>query len=613
MSPFQRFTLLLTSIFLWFSPRLALAQPAGRPASVPAPPEPTTWEWLVGQAQSMLTDDAMVLAARVVGAICILLVGWIVARLFEWVIFSWLQRATWDDRLAERLGVDALLEDENGKADEDALERIIGRVVFWIVMLIVLVAAFETMGLGQAAAPIEALVSTVMTALPLIGKAVLILLLAFILGSGLRKIITLAVSKLGIDRRVSQLTAADADESDEAAKDEAEDEDGKETKEAKPFSETTGAVAFWLVMVVGLAGAFDALHIEPLSGPLRNALDQIVGHLPSIGVAVLLVIGGWILGRIVRAIVSNLLKSVGFDKLVEKIKLDSIFGEAGASHVLGIVAMVFVVLQAVIAALDRIGLATLSEPLTDMMARFWELLPTLTVSVLVVAAGVLVGRLLRGVVATTLRNLGFDKLMARMGFEKIADREDRLGEPSELAGFIVHMGVILVAIAQALSNLELDTWATYVDTFLTFAVTKVVVALLIVGVGFLIGNYVRDFIHTRQEEPGQHAPKWMGEFARYAILVFAFTMGVQQLGVAENFVLLSFALLFGSLCLAAALAFGLGSREVAGEIVQERWKQVQKEARDATVKGGGPSLPGTPKTPSAAQSGTFKKPEPEGE
>lgn len=53
-------------------------------------------------------------------------------------------------------------------------------------------------------------------------------------------------------------------------------------------------------------------------------------------------------------------------------------------------------------------------------------------------------------------------------------------------------------------------------------------------------------------------------------------MAVRQLEVAEDFVLMTFGLLFGALCLAAALAFGLGSKEVAGDFVKRHYDQRRK-------------------------------------
>ena len=87
------------------------------------------------------------------------------------------------------------------------------------------------------------------------------------------------------------------------------------------------------------------------------------------------------------------------------------------------------------------------------------------------------------------------------------------------------------------------------------------------AIGFALGHRVRAIIASREFA----GSKWVAELGRGAILVFAATMALNQLGVAEDFVLLAFGLLFGALCMALGLSFGLGGREVASEIVRERY------------------------------------------
>lgn len=582
----------LAALILTFAPSLALAAPPATDAA-PAAEQKSNLQLWVDYFQEQVPSGVLDVVVKLVLGLGLFIAGWIVAKLIQWIVFWALCKTRIDDWLAEKLGIKMLLEgrkkDSKEPEDPDALERGIAKVVYWLVMALVVVAVLEKAGLEQAAGPIQGLVDTVIQALPIIGMAVGILAVAYIAGLILRIVVSRGLGFM--DDRFAKLdgeqSAADTDKADE-------DED------SKPFSETAGQVAFWLVMLIGLTGAFDALGIEAISNPLSNAVDSLVAVLPAVGIAALIAIGGWLLARIARTVVTSALESVGFDKLVAKARLDSLFGESTPSKVVGWLTMAFIVLQTAIAALDRIGLATLSEPMTDMMTQFWDLIPALLVSVLFVALGVFVGRLLGSIAQKTLEGVGFDRLMDRIGFGQIAEREDELGKPSGLAGFVVQAGIILLAIVQALNNLELEAWAYYVDAFLVFAVTRAAVALLIVGIGFTVGNYVRDLIEarTRGDEPAPPKPSapegevpveapvpteapgrdpvWMAEFARYAVLVFTFTMAVHQLGVAEDFVLLSFALLFGALCLAGALAFGLGARDLAGEIVRDRYRKSQQ-------------------------------------
>lgn len=572
-------------------PGLAIAAPAPvTPAPVRPGAAPPQTDWWV-TVQSYLPADALVIGKQVLLSLLLFLGGWFVAKFISWLVFRGLCKTSLDNKLAEKLRLSVLLEPDPSTPGAppkppppNALERFIASIVFYMLMLLVVVGVLQFAGLSQAAGPIQGLVDTVVQALPLVGKAIVILLVAYFGGTLLGRLLTKAIAFMRLDTRFAELSADEQAAASAAA--------ATTANTVKPFSKTAGDVVFWLVMMAGLAGAFDALRITPIAEPLNNALDRVVGVIPSLGFAALLVLAGYVIGRVVRVVVHNLLDSLGFNRLVDKIGLGKLFGTSKPSAVLGMLVMAFIMFQASVAALNELGLVTLSGPLTEMMARFWVVLPNLAVSVLVIAAGVVVGRIIRNVVAATLRNLGFDRLVARLGVvSTISARPDKLGEPSELAGFLVHVAIVILATAQACENLQLHTWAVYLNAFLGYAIKNVLVAAVVVGVGVAIGNYVRDLIAARAADPLDTRSRWLGEFARYTILVFAVTMALQQLQVAENFVLLAFGLLFGGLCLAFALAFGLGSKDVAGEIVKKSVRQAQAEA---AVKPPTPAAPTRP-------------------
>lgn len=509
-------------------------------------------------------------ALRIVGSLLALVLGYVIAKAASFAVFTLLNKTDLDNRLAKTLGISLLLKDKDKPGEEGGtLERFVSKVVFWLLMLLVLVGVLQIAGFTQMAGPLERLIDTVMQALPRVAKAALILAVAYVAGRILKLVITGLLDRFGVDSRFAQLTESTEDDI---------------AGSPRSFSQVTGNVVFWLFIVFGLAGALEALEIEPLAAPLRNAIDRVIGLLPGLAIAALLVIVGVVLGRILRVLVRNVLQGLGFDRLLERIGLRKMTGQSSPSDVVGMALMVFVIVQATIAGLNELGLETLSVPLTNMVARFWNMLPAIAVSVVIVAVGVFLGGLLRRLVAATLRNVGFDRLMERLGFGKVAERPDRLGEFSEMIGLAVQVGVILLAVAQALDNLHLDTWAVYLNSLLGYLLKNVAVALVVVLVGFIIGGYVRDLILSRQGD--QESGRWIAEFARYAVLVFAFTMAVRQLEVAEDFVLMTFGLMFGALCLAMALAFGLGSREVAGDIVKRRYEAMRAQMGSSLVKPG---------------------------
>ena len=499
----------------------------------------------------------------VIVGVLILFAGWVIAKLASFLVYWSLCRTNIDNKLVNKLGIHLLLDRKGAPKQEQAVERFVARVVYYLLMLFVVIAVLDFAGFTQAAGPIQDFVGTIVTALPLIGKAGLILVIAYFAAVILRRVVTGALGQAKFDERFAEMSAT-----------ETVVQEGEEAP--RPFSQAAGAVIFWLVLLIGLAGAFEALEIGAIAVPLRGALDKAVMLLPAVGTAALILFVGYVLARIAKAIVSNLLRSVGVDGLSDRLKIQRVLGQRRASEFLGLVAFVFILLQATVLALEQLSLLSLSSSLTGMMDQFWSLLPSLLVSIVILLVGLLVARIARSVVENLLDGLGFDALLGRMGVRvgqtDAPTESKRRDTPSRIVGFIVQLAITLLAVAQVLENLNLTVWADLVGQALLFILSNVLVALLILGIGVALGNYVRDLVRSRSEQ-GQAVAGWIGDAARGAVLVFAFTMALQQLGVASDFVLLSFALLFGGLCLALALAFGLGSREVAGDIVRRQYQQ----------------------------------------
>ena len=474
----------LLSIIILGMPALGWAQAAQPAAEHSATPpvtvtlaqavsdaSPDTWQ---SRVRALFDDDFFEVAQRVVLGLLLFIAGWIIAKLIAWTVYRLLCKTSLDDRLAKKLGIDMLVGGGSSKSSQPhQIERFAGKVVYYLLMMLVIVGVLQYAGLSQAAGPIEGFVGKITTALPLVGKAILILVIAYFGGIILERLTSRVISGARLDERFAELSTP-APEVTTADATGAASNAGADA--ARPFSTGAGRVIFWLIMVAGVAGAVDALQIEPLADALRNAVDRMVSLLPSLAIAAALLVAGYVLARIVQAVVDNLLDAVGFNRVLARIELDKLTGKARPSAVIGSIAMGFIMLQAIIAALDELSLTTLSAPLTAMMAGFWRFLPIIAVSVLIVAAGVIGGRLLRGIVERSLQSVKFDAMMERIGFGALEEREGQLSLPHQVVGFIVWLGVILVATVQALQNLELYTWATYVNGFIEYSITQMHIA-----------------------------------------------------------------------------------------------------------------------------------------
>jgi hypothetical protein len=131
-----------------------------------------------------------------------------------------------------------------------------------------------------------------------------------------------------------------------------------------------------------------------------------------------------------------------------------------------------------------------------------------------------------------------------------------------VVGYIVLAAVLLIAGIEAANMLSFDFLSEILAIFIAFG-GQILLALLIFAVGLYLANLTRDAIMAA----GGKNASFMAALARTAILVLVFAMGLQQVGVASEIVNIAFGVLLGAISVAAALAFGLGSRETASRIV----------------------------------------------
>ncbi|MBV70946.1 MAG: hypothetical protein CMH52_06300 [Myxococcales bacterium] len=502
-------------------------------------------------------------------AALVLFIGWFISKfILAKITYVALKKTKMGEKVGKVLGLHLLLGDKtsDGGKENDSIERFFAAIVFWAGLLSSVVAALSFAGLGQAAQPVQNFLTKITGALPSIGKAALILAAGVLAGTVLRKLCLVALGKL--DDKLPKPVGMDADE------------------ESRPVSQTIGAVAFWFAMLVGLAGAFEALQFKAIYVPLQNILNKCLTVLPLLVVAVIILFVGYVLSHMAKTGTASLLSAIGLDRIVTRIGLGNFFTKKTASEFIGLVVQVFILLQAFILALGKLNLTELSSPLKNMVAQFWQILPSLFVAVIIVTVGVLVGRLLRATVVGLLDGLQINETLAKfgisMGGHSAGDSTEAAASvrtPTQLIGFFVQIAVVLVASVQALQKLALTVWADLINHVLAFAVTKGIVALLIVTAGLAGANFVRDQLQARFQ--GDKTRAWLGEATRVAILVFTVTMALQQLQVAHSFVLLTFGLLLGGLVLAAAIAFGLGSRDVASDIIKNQYDRANKSDGDA--------------------------------
>src|SRR5919202_1512519 len=187
-----------------------------------------------------------------------------------------------------------------------------------------------------------------------------------------------------------------------------------------------------------------------------------------------------------------------------------------------------------------------TERLSASFTRvFGELLPALLGALVILFAGYLLARLLEKGVERVLRKIRLNQLLARGGVLEAVERTGSHANPTRVVANLVFWLVMFAVLLVATNALGLQSLANVFSELVGY-IPSVIAAIVI-------------------------------------ILVAVF-MALQELGIATDIVTTAFAILFGAIALAMALAFGLRNRELAGEVTREWYERWRRERETALAR-----------------------------
>ena len=480
--------------------------------------------------------------------IAIVIGGLVLSLLASWAVAAVVQRTGVDKRLSDLLSRD-------DSTTRTSVARITGRIVFWLGVLITAVAMLNYVDLGAAAEPLQVLIATVLEYAPRIVGAVLIMVVAYIVARVLRYLIIAGLTKSGLDEKLSDQLA---------------EVEGRE--EQLPVSKMLGDAVYWLVFLLFLPAALGALQLTGLLEPVVSMFEIVVGYLPNIVSAAVILFVGWFVARLVQRILTNLSATAGIDRLGDRLGVQKALGKNRLSDLIGIIAKVLIILPVAIAALEALRLESITRPASQMLNMILGALPSIFAASLVVAVSYFIGRLVADLVTNLLSSAGFDNILVKLGLAKEVDTSGRRA-PSNVGGDIVMIAVMLFAFIEASSLLGFDSLAGLTYELMELG-GRILLGLAIIALGLYLGRAAADVV--RRSQIKNH--EFLANAARVAILVLAMAMGLRQMGLANEIIVNAFTLGLGALAVAVALAFGLGAKDTAGEQVREWRRQLREQA-----------------------------------
>ncbi len=477
------------------------------------------------------------------GAIGILLIGWLVASIVAGIVRSGLKRTDFDNKVASWVG-------GSGRAEAN-IESWCGGIVFWLIMLLALVAALNVLNLTTVSKPINDFLSTILGYLPKIAGAAIFAGIAWILATLVKGITIRSARSFDLDAKLNPPSAVD-------------------TLGETPFmlSETLGNMLYWFIFLIFLPFILEALGLQGTLQPVQALLNPILGAIPNILKAGVIAFAGWFVARIVRGIVGNLLTAVGADQLGAKFGLNAAQGRQSLSALAGTIVYVLILIAFAIPALEALQIPSISAPAQLMLSQVFVTLPRIATAVLIMVLSYVVGKFLADLVTELLTGFGFNNLYSWLGFTAPTPTADTK-TPSEIVGIITLIAALFTGAVAATSTNVLGITELSVGVGgLAVIAGKVLSAVVVFAVGLYFANLAFKLISST----GGYNARTMAQAARIVIIVFVAAMALRQMEVAADIVNLAFGLLMGAIAVAIALAFGLGGREVAAEQLRE-WLQ----------------------------------------
>ena len=131
--------------------------------------------------------------------------------------------------------------------------------------------------------------------------------------------------------------------------------------------------------------------------------------------------------------------------------------------------------------------------------------------------------------------------------------------------------ILFTVILSILNSLGLQAAERLFDRVILY-IPNVVVAILVLLFGSLLGKLVQTASFTYLNNIGVEGAVFISHAARWAIMIFVASVALEQLAIGGQILVSGFQIAFGALCLALALAFGLGGRRWAARILDRIWK-----------------------------------------
>jgi hypothetical protein len=314
-------------------------------------------------------------------------------------------------------------------------------------------------------------------------------------------------------------------------------------------------LVYYILLVYVLVITLNILKVGgDVLAPVTGMFEKFVSMIPNIVGAAFIAFLGYVLAKIVGSIVRA--AATGLDPLASKAGLGK---SASISKLLGQLVFIVIFIPTVIAALDTLKIDAISGPALELVRRLSQAIPSIIAAALVLVVSYVVGRLVTGFLAELLSSMGADVIPEKVGAKALFGKISF----STFCGRLAFFFIMLAAAEGAVEYLRMENISTILTELLTLS-GKVVLGLIILGIGNFIAVFAQEKLSKSLKSP------ILPLVARISIMFIVLAMGLHTMGVARDIIEMTFMFTLGTLSLTIILAFGIGGRAAAGQLM-DKW------------------------------------------
>lgn len=210
----------------------------------------------------------------------------------------------------------------------------------------------------------------------------------------------------------------------------------------------------------------------------------------------------------------------------------------------------------------------IAEPGKEMLRKIGEYIPAVLGALVILIIGWIIAKIIQKLARKFLDLVRFEKFAEKAGISEALSKGNIKNNATQLLSALVYWFIMILVLVMVVNALGLTVASQLLDGLLGY-IPNVIAAVFVLVLGLFLANLVSGIVRTAASNAKLPKPEVLAGLSQWAIVIFAVTASLRQLGIAPFLVSTTFYILFGGICLALSLAFGLGGKDVAAKLLED--------------------------------------------